>query len=90
MTTPDPPVDRTCQHCGGLHFGSFGCPYKETTCDVCHKTLLVHPGFAFCDGGKTEHDPNQKYCTCEPCVAERMAFSQKMKAIKKAENQGSR
>jgi hypothetical protein len=58
-------VDQTCVKCGGLHFGSFGCPYEETTCDVCHKTLLEHPGLAFCEGGKAEHNPSQKYCTDE-------------------------
>lgn len=71
-------IDQTCKTCGGLHFGSFGCPYQETVCDICHKTLLTHPGYAFCEGGKTEHDPRQKYCTCEKCVAERREFTDKV------------
>ena len=64
----------TCPHCGGLHFGSNGCPYQETVCDVCHKTLLQHVGLCFCEGGKTEHNPRQKYCTCDKCVEETKAL----------------
>jgi hypothetical protein len=66
-----------CPHCGGLHYGSFGCPYSDTVCDQCHKTLLQHVGQCFCEGGKTEHNPRQKYCTCEKCVSERMAMTKK-------------
>jgi hypothetical protein len=73
------PRVETCLHCGGLHFGSNGCPYNETVCDVCHKTLLQHPpSYCFCDGGKTEHNPRQKYCTCEKCVDERREFSKRV------------
>ena len=79
----DLPFVATCQHCGGLHYGSNGCPYNETICDICHKTLLQHTDLCFCEGGKTEHNPRQKYCTCESCVKERMDFSRKIKAMKR-------
>jgi hypothetical protein len=62
-----------CSKCGGLHFGSVGCPYETTICDVCHQTLLQHPERCFCEGGKTEHDPRNNFCTCANCVALRMA-----------------
>ena len=60
-----------CPKCGGIHYGSYGCPYENTVCDACHTTLLRHVGLAFCEGGKTEHDPRQKFCTCLECVKSR-------------------
>lgn len=64
-----------CSACGGLHFGSVDCPYETTVCDVCHKQLIQHKGgYMFCEGGKTEHDPRQTFCTCESCVASRKAI----------------
>src|ERR1700722_7349123 len=70
---------QTCPMCGGLHFGSVGCPYQQTVCDVCHKTLLQHEGRMFCEGGKTLHNPTSKFCTCAECVEDRMKVSRKAK-----------
>jgi hypothetical protein len=65
----------TCDACGGLHFGSFGCPYVKTVCDKCDKPLIEHEGYCFCDGGKTKHAPADRFCTCEMCVAESVRFA---------------
>lgn len=73
------PFVKVCPECGGLHFGSYGCPYAQTICDVCDKTLLRHEGRMFCVGGKTKHDPTSKFCTCAQCVNDRMKFKESLK-----------
>ena len=71
----------SCARCGGIHYGSYGCPYENTVCDVCHRTLLQHSGLAFCDGGKTEHDPRQRFCTCLECVESRKRVAEPAPAL---------
>ena len=49
-------VDQTCRRCGGLHFGSYRCPYLDTAvCFACLKTIAE-------ESGSDPHvHPNRKY-----------------------------
>ena len=50
------PVSQTCLRCGGLHFGSYRCPYLDVAvCFACLKTIAA-------EYGSDPHvHPNRKY-----------------------------
>ena len=50
------PISQTCLRCGGLHFGSYRCPYLDVAvCFACLKTIAA-------ESGSDPHvHPNRKY-----------------------------
>lgn len=44
----------TCPNCGGMHFGTFGCPYIKAPCVVCGAdTVLACADCGINSGGKS-------------------------------------
>lgn len=50
------PTDQTCKRCGGMHFGSYGCPYLDVAvCFACLKNIAAE------NGSDSDVHPNRKF-----------------------------
>lgn len=76
---------KNCQRCGGTHYGTYECPYREDACIVCGTpTIMACADCSIESGGKI----SVHVCSKPECMAEHERLNEQHPKTGYGENYG--